>query len=326
MKSVKEVIELKKLKELKTLMNFFELEIIENRKNSLIESVSSYLKNNIRSILLDFATYDQINIMSRVCSEDYILYENSDLQNKSIITLEYLGLIYIENENEMTRIYIPYDLKNEIQNHINGETLIKYCIKRQELLDMFSDILELYGVLDLDIIVKYIKDYAGEGYRIHQCIKIIHKYNMIHLSYYIYESTYYNMKIEKNELPRRLNQTLKLRYKYYEKYDIKNIINRKTKYEKEIYFILNRYYKNIIQTNEHIKNIKDMIRIGLSDEEIVNIIMSEIKGLSNLGKNKIQFYLGKMRKEYPLWGLKGYLLEELREYGHFINVFEENQR
>lgn len=311
MKNVKEITASMKLVQLKELIKLFNITVSDNKKASVVLSLSEYIKYSIREILDTIILYDELKLIEKIIDNEYLEYDIEEKNNQIKNSLCYLGIIYSDSKG---RTFIADDLKDEVKILVKDEEIINHCKNRQKIINLFEKLLDLYGILSLGVVEDYIIDCIGPGYRVHEAIRLIQKYNTINKIYYQdNESTYYNIKILDEHITKNVCNNLNLKYKYYKINDILEFESKTTVHEKEIYFILNRYYKNSKLTNECIEDIKYLIKSNVSSEEISIIVKQKVKRLSELGRKRIEYEVRMMREYYPLWGLKGYCLKEIKQ-------------
>ncbi|WP_455795532.1 hypothetical protein [Clostridium butyricum] len=309
MVSVRETFCKMKVTELDQIVRMFELKVPCRKKDNIIDIIYEYMKNNINNIFREFIVYEELNLLRKICDNNFkILCKDVELDSDNVHSLLCIGIIYIEKTN----IIIPKEFQNLIKSCLDDKYIIEFSKKREDIISIVQNLLELYGVFHLELLEDYIIDKIGRGYRVHKIIEFIRKYNMRNNFYYEDEDCfYYNLKITDRPSMKMKIIEINLRYKYFHESEMTDIINRESHYEKDIKIILNRIYKNLKASKQIIKVIKFMIIEGRTSEEIGGFIKEKVKRLSEFGFRSIVKSVDNMRKHYVIWGFKGYSLEEI---------------
>lgn len=316
---VESIIASMKLSHLRELIELFNIQIKGNKKKDYTKYVSIYVQNNIEKILKNFIIYDEWNLIRKICNEDYKIKmdKNYSIDISTKKSLEYLGIIYSYYDNGIETISIPTEIRECIKQKIYDMNIIFYSNSRQNIIDCFKKLLDIYGIVTMSLVEYYIVKDLEKKYRVHEIIKMLRTYNARCKLYHIdHDCNYYNLEIiDKEYIRKKIDNSLNLNFKYYSK----SYLNNYTKelelnsIEKQIYIILNRHYKDSTITLECLKNIKIMIKNDISSKEISIFIKDKTKRLSELGRKMIERLIDSLREKYPLWILKGYSIEELQK-------------
>ncbi len=316
--SIKSVISSMKLSHLQELAKVFEIQVTGKRKNDFIEYVSLYIKNNISIILKNFIIYSEYEFMEEICSENYEMEIKEDYRD-SIKCLEYLGIIYLDYDCNKEKVFMPTELKANIKQNNFDESTVNCLKKREELIELFKDLLDTYGIIPINVLIDYIIEYTGPEDTVHEALKTLWRYNFRNKVYYNdYKSSYCNIKIVNMQfLNKKLISNLNLSYKHYNRSQLKSMNGANLNYiENKIYIILKKY----ITAEFSLKNleyIKIMIKNDICTREINEFIIQKIKILSGRDRNNIERLVNSLRCYYPLWTLKGHSLKDLTDNSAF---------
>lgn len=315
-RNIKDVMSSMTLNHLKELAKSFEIQVIGTKKNDFIESVSLYIKNNISVIFDNFIFYNEYEFIRKLCIENYkkILKEDDGVDHSIIESLEYLGIIYSYSLDNNRIIVIPCELRLYIKIKIFNIDTYDYAMEKQNLIDLFINILDIYGVVPVDVLIDYIIKYIGSEEKVHEYIGFLWRYNFRYNLYYIdHKLNYYNAKIlNLKVINEKLISNLGLNYKYYTKNELENIRDENLNcIEKEIYNILKRYFKYTKFAMEYLEEIRILVKNDISSEEINKIIVKKLKKIGESRRKIIEKYIEHLREYYPLWGLKGHCLKDL---------------
>lgn len=316
-RSIKNIISSMKLSYLKKMAKVLGINVIGCKKENYIESIASYVKHNIYVIMSDFVTYEEYELIKKLCDENYTIALNKKkmIKEEIIKSLEYLGILYVYCDCNQKNISIPVDIRESLKSIIYHVDYIDNYKANQKLRDMFRELLDIYGVMPQELLVDYIIQDVRWKYRIHEALRILVIYNFRYNLYYCdRELKYYNIKIlNLKALNEKLINKLDLNYKYYDQNRLKTINNRKSNYiEKEICVVLKRQFKSSEIVLEYLDYIRIMIKNDMSSEEISEIIRSRTKRMSQQGRKILEGLIDRVRVYYPLWTLKGYSLEDLQ--------------
>ncbi len=314
-KLVINVISSMKLRHLKHLAKIFEIQIKGNRKENYIEHVAQYSINNISAIVDNFITYEEYKFIKILCDENYtMILKNESKKSEEIQrSLGDLGLVYSYLDSNEKTISIPVDIRENIKSKISNTKTIDYLKKKQNLIDVFKELLDIYGMIPQNVLIDYMTCIDFE-YRVCENIKILWRYNFRYNLYYDdYKLNYYNTKIiDRESFNQKLINKLNLNYKYYNLSQLKKMSNEGlNSIEGEICFILKRYYKSMELILEYLNNIRLMVKNDISSKEISNYVMKKTNKMSEQGKKNIEQLVDNLRECYPLWTLKGHYLKDL---------------
>lgn len=300
-----------KICELNNIIKSFELKLGCRKKESIIDIVCEYMKNNMDHILREFIIYDELDLLKKVCNNNFeIAYEDEDIISEHVESLSGVGLLYIDREK--ASIAIPKEFQMEIAANLEDKCIDKFSKCRSDVIKMTKQLLEVYGVFHLDLLEDYITKKIGIGYRIHRSIKVVRQYNLRNNFFYEDDDCFfYNLRISDRESMKVKIANINLKYKYYTKLEIDEILCRECVYEKDIKIILNRVYKNLNASQEIVEAITFMIIEGKSSDEIGQFLKEKVKRLSDFGFKSILTSVDNMRNNHIIWGYKGYYLEEI---------------
>lgn len=302
-----------KVSELDHIIKIFELKAGCRKKQNIIDVIFEYMKNNMSYIFKEFIIYDEINLLRKICDNNFeMICEEAELHTQHVKSLSCIGIVYIDEEK--SSVAIPVEFQTQVKSCLDNKCVIEFSKNRSDIIRMTKNLLEFYGVFHLELLEDYIMDRIGVGYRVHRAIEFIRKYNMRNNFYYKDDDCfYYNLKINDRRSMKMRTLEMNLKYKYYEEFEIINMINKKCTYENDVRIILNRVYKNCRASDEIINIIKFMVIEGRTSEEIGCLIKEKVKRLSDFGFKSIVKSVDNMRKNYIIWGFKGYYLEEIHE-------------
>lgn len=311
MVSARDIFNKMKVSELNNIIKIFELKVTCRKKENIIDIIYEYMKKNMIYIFQKHIISDELDLLRKVCDNNFkISYEEAELDLDHIQSLHYIGLIYINKEK--TVIVIPQEFQELIKLCLDDKYVTEFSRKKADIVSMVQNLLELYGIFHLELLEDYIINKIGEGYRIHGAIEFIRNYNMRNVFYYEDdEHFYYNLKIINKDSMKDRILKIHIGYKYYNECDMKDIINRKSPYEKNVKMILNRVYKSLKKSEEIMSYLRLMIMQGMTSEEIVCNLKETVKRLSDYGLRSIVKYVDSIRSSYIIWGMKGYYLDEI---------------
>lgn len=315
-KSINSIIASMKLNHLKELSKVFEIHVSGGKKNNFIEDISAYIKSNISVILENFITYDEYKFIKKLYKENYIiiLNENDKSYEKIRNSLEYLGLVYTYLDFKQRKVSVPIEIRSSINFGIFDTNIIKRYKENQKLVELFKNLLDIYGIIPINILIDYISEYIVSENSIHEAIKFLWRYNFRYNLYYNdTKLNYFSIKIiDIRYLNKKLIDNQSLKYKYYNKSQLKTMSNSKLIYvENQIYIILKRYLKSSEITLEYVDYIRTMIKNDFSSKKISEIIMQKTKRMSEQGRIITEKLIDRLREFYPLWSLKGHSLKDL---------------
>lgn len=332
-KCVESIIASMKLSHLKELSELFHIQIKENKKQNYIRYVSRYLQNNIKEVLERFIIYDEWNLIRKIYEADYAIRIDNDQismkTKKSLKSLEYLGIIYSYDDNNVENVSMPIEIRKYIKQKIYDINIILCARNRQNIIYLFKKLLDIYGIVPMNLAEYYINRDLSEEYEVCELIKMLWDYNArCELCYIDDECNYYNLKImDKKCIKEKIDDKFNLQHKYFSKSELNNYTEELSlnSIEKQIYIILNRHYKDSITTLEWLKDIKLMIENDISSKDISVFIKEKTTRLSEMGRKMIEQLIDNLMEKYPLWILKGYSIEELQNdtYSKFKNHIDK---
>lgn len=313
MVNAKDVLYKMRVCELNNIIKLFHIKVGCRKKESMVEIIFDYMRNNMSHVLHEIVIYDELNLLREICSNNFeYSYDEGNSNIKYAESLEKVGILYVDKEKNI--VSIPGEYKHLIKSCLNDRCLYELSKNRAELIRGTLELLEVYGVFHLDLLEDYLMERIGVDYKAHRAIEFIRRYNIRNNFFYEdKESYFYNLKIEDRKSMKMRLLSLDLNYKYYNEEEMAEILNRECAYEKDVKIILNRVFKNFKSSNEIIKVIRVMIIEGKSTEEIGSYIKEKAKRLGEFGYKSILKSVESMKNHYIIWGHKGYYLEELDE-------------
>lgn len=315
-KSITNNIASMKLCHLKELSKVFEIQISRRKKKDFIEDISVYMENNISEVLYNFIIYDEYKFIKKLYDENYtiVLKENNKRDEEMIKSLEYLGIVYTYSNYNEKKISIPNELKENIKSEILNTEVINHYKMNQEIVELFKNLLDVYGAIPMNILIDYIIEYLRSDNEAYKAIKFLWRYNFRYNLYYSDNKlNYYNTKIiDMRSLNEKLINNSNLDYKYYNISQLKSMCNRNLNYiENQIYTILKRYFKSPEFTLEYLDCIRTMIKNDIASGEISKLIMQETKRMSEQSRKQIEKLIFCLKEYYPVWTVKGHFYKDL---------------
>lgn len=316
-KSIKNIIYSMKVSHLKELTKIFEIHVSGKKKEDFVEIISFYIKNNISVIIDNFITYEEYNFIKEICDSNYalLLNEKHNMREAVIKSLEYLGIIYSYYDFTERKVSIPFEIREKIKLRLFKVEVIEHSKQNQKLIELFKNLLDIYGVIPQDLLLDYVAQDFRMEYKVHEAIKNLWRYNDRYNLYYSdYKLNYCNIKIiDMRALNEKISTKSNINYKYYDRDQLKNMSNGNLNcIEKEIYIVLKRQFKSSEITLKCLDYIITMIKNDMSSKEISEFIRNKTRRMGEQGRKIIEELVDRARIYYPLWTLKGHSLKDLK--------------
>lgn len=311
---INEIMLSKKICELKEIIKVYNIRTKSTLKSDLADSLAKHTCDNIELIIEEMIIYEELLLLQELCNKNYKLHYNNKVNESAVKSLGFLGIIKFNKES--SEIGIPIELQSIIHNKIENKCVLKKARDRQNIIDISKIILDIYGIIPFTLIEKYITLYEYDEYKAHKILTMLWQYNQ---RYELFSedlnSNYCSLNIiDKEYIHKKINE-LNMGYRYYDLEELENVYKCAcilSKVEREIYVILNRYYKDKEKSLNELRKIKFMIKNGYSSSLISEKVSKDINIKSEIGKRNLQVLIEQTMEKCPLWTLKGHFPKEIK--------------